>query len=67
MEDGRARVHAPICAQLPNDLPCLHSLHRRGAQALHQVTQQLPIEELHRKKYDICVSDELEYIDDVPM
>ena len=55
------------CAQLPNDLPCLRSLYRCGAQAFDQINQQLPIEELHRKKYDICVSVELKYVDDVPM
>ncbi|MGA2841189.1 MAG: hypothetical protein ABSG18_13570 [Steroidobacteraceae bacterium] len=55
------------CAQLPDDLPCLQWLHRCGAHAFYQIAQQLPIEEFHRKKNDISVPVQLEYVNDVPM
>jgi hypothetical protein len=55
------------CAQLPDDLPCLYSLHRCRAHAFNQITQQFPIEEFHREKNYIPVTVQLKYVDDIPV
>src|ERR1700722_15849387 len=50
---------------LADDGPCLRAGHRQRLESTHHAAQEFPLEKLHRKKIQVSVPVQLEYVDNI--